>query len=418
MSRPSLIRNTLSILLSGSGPAILVLLLSILVGRFLHPAGLGVYAIVFSWILPIGLLVEMGLAPIVAQRVALDRRDGDNCLRAALRFVLPAGVLAATVVVGGAPFLSRDDAVVAALRMAAPLIVLGPMQAMIAAVLRGQGRGSSLRWLNGSVLGGQLLVGIAILTRQGDIHDMILVSVAAGALRLIVSWILYQARYREGTGSNSIAVLPLARKGLPLAVIVLLAGSQTRVSMILLDWFAGPSEAGLFSAASRFIEIAHLAPNAFFGAFLPAIPLLTPRGGDSAGLFRIATGTVFFYALMACALLWWGAVPILTVTYGAAFVPEGGAVLRLTALSLIPFLLRAARMLYWYSAGNEWWVNRVNIGIFVLHLIVGTMLIRMMGARGAALSMVVVECAAFLVLLWGGPGGGRRKISAEGSRGS
>ena len=413
MNRPSLLRNTIALLLSGGGLALLVFLLSLLIGRFLQPDGLGAYAVVFSWIVPIGLLVEMGLAPMIAQRVAIDRRDGNNCLQGATRFILPAGLIAAALVMVAAPLLSRDDAVVAALRMAAPLVLIGPMQAMVAAVLRGQGRGSVLRLVNLSVLGGQLLTTIAILTRLGDLFDIVLVAVGAGALRLLITSILYQSRYREGSGTNSIAITPLVQKGLPLALIALIAGSQTRVSVILLGWFAGPAEAGLYSAAGRFLEIAHLAPNAFFGAFLPAVPLLTPRGGDPGRLFTIATGVVFVYALIFGALLWWGAAPILAATYGAAFAPAGSGVLRIIAISLIPFLLRAARMLYWYTVGNEWWVNRVNVGIFAAHLIVGVFLIRAMGARGAALALLIVEGAACLLLLWGGPGVGKRRLSAK-----
>ncbi len=79
MSR--LTRNTLTLLTGDVGSAALSLALSILIGRALGEAAIGVYGVVMAWVFPVRLLAEFGLGTLITREVAADPPLAPELLR-------------------------------------------------------------------------------------------------------------------------------------------------------------------------------------------------------------------------------------------------------------------------------------------------------------------------------------------------
>src|SRR5438477_12267695 len=63
-------RNTLILLISNVGSAVLSFVLSVLIGRALGQDGLGVYSTALAWITPLSLVAEFGLGTLMTRDIA------------------------------------------------------------------------------------------------------------------------------------------------------------------------------------------------------------------------------------------------------------------------------------------------------------------------------------------------------------
>jgi|FLYN01.1.fsa_nt_gi O-antigen/teichoic acid export membrane protein len=400
LTTAGLSRNTLALLISNVGSAVLSFLLSVIIGRALGEDGLGVYAAALAWVFPLSLAAEFGLGTLITRDVAQDPEAASAYLQATTVARLWLGGALTVLLVVLAPFLSDHPAVVRGLQLSAPLIVILPLFGSFTALFRARQVMWPIPWLNLGMLIAQVVVTALVLLNGGDVIAALVVNAGTSAGQLAGAWAIYRWKF-HGEGERRALPLQtrdLLRRALPFAIAAILAALQTRLSAILLERLASTSEVGYYAAASRFVEAGRMIPNAFFGALFPTLAALALRPEELHRAFtRTMWGLLAFGVVlgMAFTLL---ASPLVNLTFGAAFTPSI-IVLQLLMWSLLPGLLRAGRTLYWYALGREEFVNLVTAVTLLLQVTLNLWLIPQQGALGAAGSMVVVEVAA-LVLLW------------------
>ncbi len=394
-------RNTVILLISNLGGALLSFLLSALIGRTLGTEGLGAYAVAMAWVFPLSLIVEFGLATLITRDLAQDWGASHAYLETVTLSRLLIGGAIMLLLIAAAPLISDDPLVVAGLQISAPMVIILPFFSGFSAVFKAHGEMSPILYLNVGMLVAQVALTWIALRAGGGVIAALILNVVTSAGQLVAAWAIYRLSFYTPVGAGlrpALPLLPLLRGAFPFALAGFFAALQTRLSLILLERLATTAEVGYFSAASRFVEAARLIPNAFFGALFPALAALAAdrlrlrqtfrRGMIGVGGFGVAAG-------IGCTAL---ALPALTLVYGDAFAP-GAAVLQVLGWSLLFGLLRGARTLYLYALGQEARVNRVNAAVIGVQALLSLLLIPALGALGVACVHVLIEIVG-LALLW------------------
>jgi O-antigen/teichoic acid export membrane protein len=392
-------RNTLTLMVSNTGGAILSFALSILIGRGLGEDGLGTYAVVMAWVFPLSLLVEFGLGTLTTRDAAQDARLGGVYLDAMARARLLLGGAAAIALLAFAPLLSADAQIIDGLRLSAPLVVILPFYSAFTAIFRARGAMWPVAWLNLGMLAVQAVWTWGALANGGTIRDALLINMVTSAGQLVAAWAVYRLRfYAPRDSALRLHMTTLLRLAWPFALAALFAALQSRLSSILLESLASTAEVGQFAAASRFLEAAKMLPNAFFGALFPALAALAAQPDTLARTFARALVALGGYGALAAVVAGLIATPLLAFTFGDSFAAAAPA-LQLLMLSLPFALLRGGRTLYWYALGRERFVNAVNGVVILAQLLLGLLLVPPYGAFGMAAALLVSEMLA-LALIW------------------
>ena len=397
-------RHTLLLLASNLGGALLLFALSVLIGRTLGRDGLGVYSVVLAWVFPLSLLGDFGLSTLATREIARNPADAGRQLALMAWARLLLGGLAALALAAGAPLLSDDPTVIAGLRVSALMVVLLPFYSSFTAAFKGMGAMWPIPWLNIGMLAAQVALSLVVLALGGDVVALLVVNTVTSLAQLAAAWLLWRSSFAPRTTTapgqrlDRAELAATLRRAWPFALAAVFAALQMRLSLILLERFAGVDDVALFAAASRFVEAARLLPNAFFGALFPALAVLATDPRRSAATFRRALQLLGLFGLAGIAGAALLAAPVIRLTYGDDFVAAAPA-LQVLALGLLFSLLRGAYTLALYARQAEGRVNVVNGAVLALQIPLSLWLIHAQGALGAAYALALTEAVA-LVWLW------------------
>jgi O-antigen/teichoic acid export membrane protein len=183
----------------------------------------------------------------------------------------------------------------------------------------------------------------------------------------------------------------LARASTPFAIAAGIGVAQMRVPILLLGAFSGDAAVGLYGAAARFSEAVKLVPSGFFGALFPALSQLAGAGASELQYtFRRVESGLLAVGIVSALAFTLAAVPLITLTYGAAFAPAA-PILIVFGWTLVPYFWGTMITLYLYAINDESYVNRIRgIGVAV-QVALSIPLILSLGALGAALAALVGE---------------------------
>jgi PST family polysaccharide transporter len=300
-----------------------------------------------------------------------------------------------------APLLSDDPAVIAGLRISAPLIVILPFFGAFTAIFRARQVMWPIPPLNVGMLVIQVALTAVVFVAGGGVLWALIVNTATSAGQLVAAWVVWRWKFRTppSTPNNlPLKIMPLLRRAWPFALAAVLAALQTRAGTILLEKLTDTAQVGYYAAGTRFVEAARMIPNALFGALFPALAALVAQPDAFRRTFRKVTLGLSGFGIALGLICTFFAALIMNLTYGAAFalaIP----VLQIAMWSLLPGLLRAGRTLYWYAMGREQFTNIVTGATLIAQIALSLWLIPLFGATGAALVSLVTETLA-LILLW------------------
>lgn len=399
-------RNTLTLLAGSVGGAALSFALSVLIGRALGQDGLGVYTAALAWVFPLALAAEFGVGTLITRDLAQHPQAAPEYVRlaAAARLWLGGGLTLLLLL--AAPVISAEAQVVRGLQISAPLVMVLPFFSVFSAVFRARRAMWPIPWLNVGMLLVQVGLTALVFLGGGDVLAALAVNTLTSAGQLAAAWWVYRRWFALPPGPGAdfarLGTWALLRRAWPFAAAAVLAALQLRLNAILLEQLTTTAEVGYYAAATRFAEAGRVAPNALFGALLPALTALAASPAALERTFRrVMIGLAVFGVGLALAVTL-AALPLLTLTYGQAFAPAALA-LTLALWALLPGLLRGGRTLYWYAHGRENFTNAVTAITLAIQVAAGLWLIPRYGAAGAAATGLIVEAAA-LALLWRGPG--------------
>lgn len=396
--------NTLILLFSNGGSAVLSFVLSVIIGRMLGENGLGVYAAALAWIFPLSLITEFGLGTLITRDIAHSPENTEDYVRLSViaRLVIGGGLMLLVWI--AAPFLSNDFAVVQGLRLSVPMIVLVPLYSTFTAVFRARQVMQPIAILNLSMLIAQVILTATVFLAGSGVQAALGVNVVTSGGQVIAAWAIYRRDFSardvivRGRGTpSSYKLTDLLKRAFPFAIAAILGAMQLRLNLILLEQFAGTSIVGQYVAASRFVEAGLMIPAALFGALFPALSEMKNDTKKLKQLMRwIQLGLATYGVFFGLGVRLFGA-SIIKLTYGATF-ESSIIILQVLAWSLLPSLLKSSRILYWYALGYENRVNIITAIVLILQFGLSMWLIREYSAIGAAVTIIVTESVSLLLL--------------------
>lgn len=394
----TLSRNTLILLISNIGSALLSFLLSVLIGRALGQEGLGIYSTALAWVFPLSLAAEFGLGTLMTRDLAQKPDAAAVYLwhTTRVRLWLGGGLSLALIVL--APSITFNPSVIIGLQISAPLIIILPFFSAFTAVFRARQIMWPIPWLNVGMLFTQVVLTAAVFVAGGDITAALIVNTITSAGQLVAAWWLYHRWFRAPRPNDPSLQTPLLlRRAWPFALAAILLALQTRLGTILLERLTDTTSVGYYAAASRFVEAGRMIPNALFGALFPALAALVAQPEAMRRTFRRVMLGLGAFGLLLGIFFSAFAPSILNLTYGVRFAPAE-PVLQIAVWSLLPALLRAGLTLYWYALAKEQWTNLVIGIMLILQLGFSLWLIPLYGALGLAIVSLITETAGLLCL--------------------
>ncbi len=393
-------RNTILFFILNIATAAFSFLISVIVARGLGAAALGQYSLALAWSLTLAQFADFGMNTLLTRELAREPSATPRCLAAALYAKTLFALLLLCGLLVFASQVTREMETALTLQLGAALILLNSWYSTFVTVLRAFGRAAAILIFNVAGLLLQTTVTLWLVLAGWQVPLILVSAVVLQAVQCAALIFWYRARFHFDAPREPFDrkfVWQLLRRAAPFALAGILGAVELRANIFLLGWLNDERAVGWYSAASRVTDGLRLAPNAFFGALLPALATLSTREHADAArcLFRRAQYALLAFALLIAFGVTVSASWLVQWTYGAQFDAARG-VLIILAWGLVPALWLGLLTLFLYAQHQERAVNRVLALGLVLHVAFAIPLILNFNAPGAAVGAMLsdlVVCA-------------------------
>lgn len=167
---------------------------------------------------------------------------------------------------------------------------------------------------------------------------------------------------------------------------VLVVQLHARTDQLLVSFFAGPAELGLYAGAYKFLEQMMMIPVLLNGVLLPAIGRRRGAAETARALEQVYFAT-FLVSLGLALVVAVAARPIVDLVLGAGF-ERSADILAILAWGLPGLFVAAVSGLFYSLNGLEHLALLRNLAGFVVSVLLGVLLVPRLGAEGAAWTMV------------------------------
>jgi O-antigen/teichoic acid export membrane protein len=374
---------------------------TLLLLRGLGAPDFGVFGELCVYALLLAELGELGLAALASRALVAGTLSLESLVRARLALAaLVTAVAAAAVPL--APAVARrlggGPADGPALALLVAWFALSGWGEFLGVALRCRGarrleaglllvlRGGALVFAGAALLAGAGLRGVAAALAVSPLP-----AIALGAAGLLG---------RPATGPT-LAPAGVLRESAPLAVHGGLLLLSPRVEFLVLSWLLTDRAAvGLFYAALNVVWFLSMVPTAAAAGAMPALTREALHGG--AAVRRRTAATLALLAAPAAVGLALVAPPVAVLLLGGGYVPVEYAVtadaLRIMAAALPALFLNALVFASLIASGRAAWLPRLTATRVAIAFALAFALVPPLGARGAALGLVLAE---WLLLLLG-----------------
>jgi O-antigen/teichoic acid export membrane protein len=374
--------------------------LSLVLGRGLGASRFGGWILCTTWASMVTVAADLGFGVLLTRDGARGATEPGRLLLAALTLRLTLASALALALVAAAPSLTQDPELIAGLRLASLLGVVGAAYGCFGSLLRSQAR-----WLP-TVLGLEtgwlaLQVGACwwIVHSGGGIAALVGVSIVTQLAEIATAIVLWRPVFADRAAISGAAPLGgTLRRALPFAITGLVANLQARVAPLMLGYLAPPIELGWFGAASRVGGVAKLTPSAIFAGALPVLSHEYERNrAEAHRVSRILDRALLAAAAggVLAALVF--AAPLMRMIFGPSFGAAAPS-LMWVAIGLVPALSNSSRKILLYAAGREATVVGWSLVAVALEVVAGIALIPAVGSIGAAISVALGEAAIWMPL--------------------
>ena len=250
------------------------------------------------------------------------------------------------------------------------------------------------------------LIGVCTLWLAGqmDIATVLIVVVLAHALALIVALVLLGRRTPlTATGAARLEYLnPAIRYGIKAHLSNLMAFLNYRLDMFLVNLFAGPAAAGIYTVAVRLTEQLWMISQAVSTVIFPRLSAMANDEATRRAFTPLVARVVLWATMTAAGLLAVVAQPLISILFGTEFV---GALSALLILLPGIVILSLGRVIANDFAARGW--VGINMTLAALVLLVNTsvnlVLIPQFAYIGAAIATTLaysLNVGIRLILQW------------------
>ena len=376
-------------------------ILAVLVSRILGVLALGEFTLVFAVSAILTVISEFGLSQLLIRKINSDRGNVFSFVKNVNLFKL---ILSAACIIIAllTVLIINKQGFIPALAIGIFLIIPKTLQSTYEAALRSllkQILPSAVKSVNTFI---QIVLAYIILINNGGLTGLFIMLFITESLTSLV--------FREASRGlwlkSGITVLPAGRysfkkikpvikESFPFFGSNLLAFSIPRVIIIILGNLSSQLSLGIYSAASRFAAGIGLVSGALYNTFYPA---MTDPDTPPEMRFHLAkkfTLYAFLAGIVISLAIYFSAGMLINLTFK---IPEAVPVLKLLAFSVIPVLTYTVLQSYLLSVKYEKFIVKLYAALWLLNILLCLTLISAYGYMGAAVTSVIVEYTALIVI--------------------
>jgi O-antigen/teichoic acid export membrane protein len=419
MANRSTVKNTAFSFVSLLSSAVLGIGLTALVARVLAPEAMGHYSLVVWFTSLAGLIANLGYVTtatrFMAERLGQDREgagseEAAGVLAHAARRVAWTGLGVTALVLALAPLAPRiypGLPITLYLGIGALGILPTAMSALFAGACQGLQRYDWMAAVTG--LGTLLTLGgaIAVLLAGGGIPGLLGVTAGVAVINCL-AYLAFLARWNPRWWRAQVDLgFQQKLKRFQWAVFAMLgldAIVWQRSELFFLGAWAPAQQVAFYSLAFGLATMAmKLLPGTLVGLLIPMMAR-SEGAGDREATARVFTRSCRAMAMLAVPVAVGGALvanPLVTLLYGAAYLPVAGLLAALLVAGALVMIYGYPASSLLYSTGGERYLVRVGVSVAVLNLILDVALIPFWGAWGAVTANGLAQLASLIPGLWG-----------------
>ena len=363
----------------------------IIVARWLGAEGVGQLAVINVAVATVVQIGSLGLPSANTYFIAQDprrlRAAAVNSVIVALTFggLLGIGLsLLAELRPGWFGFISADLIRVASVSIPAQLITLIGLNILLAV-----GRIPAFNLLD---LAGQSFVLlnalVALIVLGRGLTTLVILNTAAALLVCVVVavliWMAARKLARSQWRGDTSLLAQMIRYGLKFHVTILAGAIIFRADLLVVNYFRGPDEAGVYSIATQFGMLLMLLPGVIATLLFPRVAAEQDARGEITALVTRYTAFITFFCCLA-------AVPfslVLPVIYGAEFTNASRLL-----LILVPGVylvgLESVLVQHFNALGLPRIIPVYWVVVLIVNIVLVFALVPRLGAQGAALASTV-----------------------------
>jgi len=389
-SLADIFRGSLAYLLAGVLNSLAPFLVSVLIARYLGKEDLGLFSICFALVLGGILVSDLGLNPLVLREFAGTRSPEALNLRTLLliRWVVAwaAGLLALLV---SQIFLPGPNALTVGI-MACLFIVVRSIAGTLENVIKARMYRMTSVAITMAGSAAHVLLVFAALEAGSDLSRVLLIMTGVETLKILFLSGMVRAELRsplQGFPQTVQSFTRLVREGLPFALIGVFTLVNERSALFFLSSLCGNAEAGVYSAADRFMSVATLIDSSLLASAFPVLTLFR----DDPRFHRITrqgAGISLSLGILGALVLAAGAPLLMRFSFRYA---ESAGLLRILALAFPAALWNSTLRVVLFSMHRERRVAAAFGVLCMLNLVLSVAIIPRYASAGAALVSVFAE---------------------------
>lgn len=390
---------------------------AVLLARTLGAEDYGIYAYAISWITLIGVFAKAGIDQVMVRNISIYHHQNDwghirGMLRFAIGLVCVAGLFCALGAAAIAWLLHNDEPAMRNALWVACLLL--PLQALIIPFSATQ---MGLRQVVLGQLPGLLIIPLVFLAAMGGVYLMASSTLTAdqaialriGAVAMGLGsgiFLLHQGLKRAGCpvllARPAYQAGPWLKSAMPLVLMGSMFMVNANADILMLGSLVGAHEAGVYKVATRGAELLTFSIAVISTPLGPIIARLHAAGEHQKlqeVIRRVAWLAFLPSACLGAFFLLYG--ELFLQIFGTEFAGQDASTL-LATLTIGQLILSTAGPvgLLLVMCGREQYAARAITGGAIINIVLNSILIPVMGSKGAALATASSTIALALVLVY------------------
>ncbi len=394
--------NTFIQILGKTLSTTLGVLITIILTRYLGPAGFGTFTFAIVFVTMFGTLADWGMTLITVREASKNQEDAHVIIGhvLVLRFLLAA--LAATAAVLIINFLPYPPEQKLLINIAAAFLLALSLKTsfQIVFTVKMKMENWALSELGANSLG--IILILWLVSRHAGLPEIVTALTVghffSAALAAFLGWRLLPLKFSLWTKYSRC----LLWESVPMGAILVLFTIYNRVDTLILSYFKGPEAVGYYGAAYRVYEVLVLVAAYYANSILPLISRYAVENrAKLQAIFKKSYLVLFLLGLTVAATNFILAPLGISLIAGAKFAPSV-LPLRLLSLALIASYFNHLNGFTLIALGKQWASFYIAIFALSLNLILNLIFIPVFSFPAAALITfltegIVVICSLLVV---------------------
>lgn len=363
-----------------------------LTARWLGPEGRGVVVVVTTWVTLFANLGHLCLGQVCVHRAASEPDmawigPAVGALAAVAAAATAVGWTAAALVyaVAGQSLFAGIPFAALALGFAALPFLIWEQYGSVLLSIVGRLRTYNVNQIVGRTAGLLLLI-VAIKLLGLGIYGFLLAFVVAQALVATAGAAVLLRHARGRLKGGLAAVGGLVRDGLKIHLVAVGMLLVSGVDIVMLQYFRGPAETGIFQLPMQLFLALLLVPQAAQLALQSRVASRSPA--EFWREHRVILAIVLGAMTVIGAVLWLAASPVVRLLGGSEFAASA-PVLQVLVFGLPAAALSTLMAIQWLTRGFFWQASLLTLALGAIICGLNLLLIPRFGATGAALAFVI-----------------------------